>query len=605
MYKAEGLGRRLQADPQMQRPRRPRFSEDYLVVPLGPEGLLVAGAEKREIFRGRSASRLLPRLLPLLDGTRRASDLAEALPGLSAAVIEDVLGLLYLRGLLEEGAGAADAAPLDEDARRRHAEQLAFFGRYTDVNRINPNRHAAQRRLGRSRVLVLAHEAFGAQVARGLSEAGAGACTLVALASRLADEGAREALRAAAAPVPLELLEHEGDLAVRLAGLTLVVACAEGEPVELWASLDAACRAAGVPWLRASLAGGRLQLGPRFAPSETACYLCARRFLEAAASEPPSALASRAAAGLIEIAALMELTGLFTNGLANRARSVDLAECEVSYTNVLRLPRCGRCGPGATSQDRLSLPDDLPVLFHLHSNHKWEGMAPKSHQTHYAAQVTELTRGAYKTYALRPRLALTPVRELPALEVDLACALTEPAQPHARPNLAHVAALCGWSAGWKAPGPFPCRYTPSGGSLCSCELYVLAWDVDGLEPGLYHYQAKDHQLEHLESGDPRPALRAALGPAEGIERASFAFVQTSELMRLFAKYGARAYRYAHLDVGVMTQSLRLFAQALGLRAWNTGHFVDDAVSDLLGVSRREFPSQVVCVEGRCEDGRTA
>jgi SagB-type dehydrogenase family enzyme len=579
MYKAEGLRHRFEQDPQMLCPERPRFSEDYLVVPLAGQGLLVAGGGQREIFRGKTATLLLPRLLPLLDGTRSLADLEARLRPARPEVVRDAVWLLYFRGLLEEGPSEADRADERAWAEAGLDRQLRFFGRYTDVNRASANRYGTQRRLERSRVLVAGPEALADPLSRALACRGVGG---VAVAS----------------------LSDATDLEAALSGLHLVIAVAGEEQPHPWSRLDRTCRSRGVPWIRAVIAADAVEIGPRFSPHETACYRCATRFLAAPPprrAEDPTARAAGLA--YLELATLMDLSALFSTELDDRARRLELTTGRLVDTCVLRLPRCRACGPGAHRGPELQLPDDLPALFHLQTNHKWDGLTPKSHQTHYSAHVTDLARGAYKTYLTRPRVALPRLEDLPPLRTDLADSLQGMAPPAPGPlTLAHVAQVCGWSARWRTEA-FPYRFTPSGGGLCSSDLYVLAWQVEGLAPGLYHYQGKTHLLEALRAGDRRASLRAALPEGAPLDRAGLALVQTSHLARVYSKYGPRAYRYVHLDTGVMTRSLVMVAGALGLMAWSTGDFADDAVADLLAVPpRAEFPSRVVLLGGGVREG---
>ena len=41
------------------------------------------------------------------------------------------------------------------------------------------------------------------------------------------------------------------------------------------------------------------------------------------------------------------------------------------------------------------------------------------------------------------------------------------------------------------------RTSPSGGGLHPVEAYPLIRNVEGIKPGLYHYDARDHALERI------------------------------------------------------------------------------------------------------------
>jgi nitroreductase len=53
------------------------------------------------------------------------------------------------------------------------------------------------------------------------------------------------------------------------------------------------------------------------------------------------------------------------------------------------------------------------------------------------------------------------------------------------------------------------------------------------------------------------------------------------------RQGERAYRYLHLDAGMIGERLDLAALAEGLGASGIGGFFDDQVTDLLGIPREQ------------------
>src|SRR5262249_39944488 len=52
----------------------------------------------------------------------------------------------------------------------------------------------------------------------------------------------------------------------------------------------------------------------------------------------------------------------------------------------------------------------------------------------------------------------------------------------------------------------PLRPWPSGGGLYPLDLYVVAANVDGLEPGVYHHNVLTSELERLPARPPREIL---------------------------------------------------------------------------------------------------
>jgi SagB-type dehydrogenase family enzyme len=137
---------------------------------------------------------------------------------------------------------------------------------------------------------------------------------------------------------------------------------------------------------------------------------------------------------------------------------------------------------------------------------------------------------------------------------------------------------------WAAQGisdPHGLRTAPSAGALYPLELYLVAGAVDDLSPGLYHYEPEGHRLVQTAGGDRRgPLAKAALGQswlADAAAVVAFAGI----LERTSRKYGARAERYVHIEVGHAAENLFLQAQALGLGTVVVGAFDDDAVAEVL------------------------
>src|SRR5262249_1568129 len=169
--RADFMGRIVDADPQLEMPERPRFSQALVAIPW-PGGLLVDGTDERQVLRGRATQVLLPRLLPLLDGTRSITQLQQQMPDVPTAAIHNAVALLFTRGLLEDA--AADPEGEFDDT---NGETLSFFNRHVDVTRVNRSGKQALARLKASEVIVIARGdalAAGEILIQRLQEAGVG-----------------------------------------------------------------------------------------------------------------------------------------------------------------------------------------------------------------------------------------------------------------------------------------------------------------------------------------------------------------------------------------------------------------------------------------------
>jgi len=125
------------------------------------------------------------------------------------------------------------------------------------------------------------------------------------------------------------------------------------------------------------------------------------------------------------------------------------------------------------------------------------------------------------------------------------------------------------------------RTVPSAGALYPLELYVLAGDVKGLTPGVYHYRAHGHRLMLVGTGDRRNALaHAALGQGP-VGQAAAVVAVCAVYARSARKYGKRGERYVHIEAGHAAQNLLLQVEALGLASVVVGAFDDDEVARVL------------------------
>jgi SagB-type dehydrogenase family enzyme len=133
-------------------------------------------------------------------------------------------------------------------------------------------------------------------------------------------------------------------------------------------------------------------------------------------------------------------------------------------------------------------------------------------------------------------------------------------------------------------GRLPYKTSPSGGARHPGEVYLIALRVDGLERGIYHYQAKDHRLARLPAkASPRRASAYCADQPYFVGAAAL-FIMTAVFARTMWKYGrARAYRVVLLDTGHLGQTFCLTATRLGLAPFTTAALKDSLIEKDLGI----------------------
>ena len=107
--------------------------------------------------------------------------------------------------------------------------------------------------------------------------------------------------------------------------------------------------------------------------------------------------------------------------------------------------------------------------------------------------------------------------------------------------------------------PRPFRSAPSGGALYPLELYAWVRSVDGLRPGLYHYDPYEHELDDLGPAE----LEHAFVQQDLVGSSAAGILIGSVFFRSVFKYGERGYRFVLLEAGHVAQNAVLAARAEG------------------------------------------
>lgn len=279
--------------------------------------LLVEHGDTVVTFEGRAAGRLLPALLPLLDGTRSVDEINRTLGRPVAPAVLGALSLLADNHLLVDGQHrAADSEP---------KTAAATFAAEVSGAPVTQTSEA----LVAARVAILGSSRAATEIARQLREMGVGRVEAGVL-----DGDSTDAPLVVAAPSPPETIELEPLNARRLE---------RGEP---WLSV--------LPY-----DGRRLIVGPFVLPGESACRACYlvrraaasgydedfdridRAALRAASPEPISVIA----AGLVSLLVLRWLTFRDPRVPGSLYAFESAPAFRLAHHRVLRVPRCRACGP--------------------------------------------------------------------------------------------------------------------------------------------------------------------------------------------------------------------------------------------------------------------
>jgi SagB-type dehydrogenase family enzyme len=135
----------------------------------------------------------------------------------------------------------------------------------------------------------------------------------------------------------------------------------------------------------------------------------------------------------------------------------------------------------------------------------------------------------------------------------------------------------------------PLSMTPSGGARNPYEAFVIARNVNGLVPGIYHYSAIDHSLGCLSGGMDTP-LSAFVGGQDWADAMACVIVLAAFFERTSWKYDdPNAYRVVLIEAGHIGQNMLLMAADEGLAACPTAALSHDFLFECL-----DLPSRITC-----------
>lgn len=349
------------------RPRLKRTIE-RIEGPHGDVILMRASGEDVRVHSPDAGERLL---LAALDGTHTEEEL-EARFG--TALVRDTIARMRGLELLEDA---------EQDRRLPPAERERFDGQLRYLADLATGERSAaeyQERLRDARVAVLGVGGLGGRVAFDLASIGVGELWLIdgdrvetsnlnrqiqyaepdvgklkveAMAARLRAFHSAQRLR-----VEARRLESEAEIGAFIAGADLVVDAADWptQDIERWC--NAACFAAGIPYITMGHFPPIARVGPLYVPGKTGCFACQESANRRAyplydsvveqrrGRELPAATLGPACgftAGLLAAEVMHFLTGLVTPPTLGAGYTLDLRTYELARYEVIPEPDCPVC----------------------------------------------------------------------------------------------------------------------------------------------------------------------------------------------------------------------------------------------------------------------
>ncbi|MRR09966.1 SagB/ThcOx family dehydrogenase [bacterium] len=131
------------------------------------------------------------------------------------------------------------------------------------------------------------------------------------------------------------------------------------------------------------------------------------------------------------------------------------------------------------------------------------------------------------------------------------------------------------------------RTVPSGGSMHPFETYVAVNNVEGIQPGLYRYQAADHKLAFLRRiKGQQDAIATANFGQKFVGHCAATFFWTAVPYKTEWRYVTEAAKLILLDAGHVCQNFYLACESIGCGTCAIGAYDQDKVDRLLRVDGR-------------------
>ncbi|GAB4364835.1 MAG: SagB/ThcOx family dehydrogenase [Calditrichia bacterium] len=113
-------------------------------------------------------------------------------------------------------------------------------------------------------------------------------------------------------------------------------------------------------------------------------------------------------------------------------------------------------------------------------------------------------------------------------------------------------------------------------------VYVVVNQVENLENGVYLYHPEHHALELLKAGTYRGDTSYMTLAQDAVFNCSVAFFFSADFedINIFSN---RGYRYAHFNIGMLSENLYLTATALELGVRGIGNYFDDSINQFFNV----------------------
>lgn len=548
-----------------------RLLSDIVFIPL-EEGVAVDGLGSLEVIRGVLAQTLLPELIERLDGTRTLGELIGELTEIPEEYVRTIVSLLMDWRLLRAADNAESSTEFDRTS-------LAFIRRHRVKAGFDPHCRETCSRFGNISVCL------------------ATSVGMVRYAEILREQLERMGLANVQIVQSGQILDSDLSTQAIIVVLDLVAADAQ---------LRFEAAEAKRSWLLVTLDKNAKygDIGPLFTTDPDTCSDCFEQVywpVHATGSGHPLSHEQMACwIGLVAIEIFYILSFPELSIGARRFRRIQFQDWSTQNLDYPRIPKCAKCqSPSSLDRSGRNLSDDqinTATVFE-----EYVGLTSKSV---LALQTINGFARSERRASTEPK-EFTIFKQIPLLRgnFQLAANTLKTLQGkrswfcRSRASLDKLAAILSLTAGIRQyDGETVRRWAANAGNLGSVELFVANLAIEGLEPGVFFYQANTHTLASFEH---RADLEVSEFMARVLRRSrdelpAALVLFTGAIHRLVRKYGSFAYRLINLDAGVAIGQMHLATRALGLHSKTTQSYADDLIVTQLNLTpQEELPTGAV------------
>jgi len=139
------------------------------------------------------------------------------------------------------------------------------------------------------------------------------------------------------------------------------------------------------------------------------------------------------------------------------------------------------------------------------------------------------------------------------------------------------------------------RTAPSARAKYPIELYMVVFNVEGIEKGVYLYVPDGHEIVKVFGDEKHTDIIKAAGSQASVSKCAVAFIIAGNYKKMSENYNEQAMLFTHTEVGHVSQNIALQGVALNIGSVVLGGFQPDNMAKLFNFPEYIRPIYVMPV----------